>query len=247
MKRLTVLPAFLLVLLACNAPSSSPDTLEASTETVTTDTIPASTAQPAAAAKDVLHYYRSLPSPFSIGHPLTEQNGKWMTQSNFTEEPFEVAMVDVKNGYIEFTDPGTGGGDLTYQFVLFRMADGAPVIGITKTFFDGAGIDQTYYFLRPEDPKQLDWTGYTLPEIDGFSFLRDDSAEEERIVRKLLPVTIELPRVGTTARAKVFTGLKDIYCRGDQNEYSDYCVLFDQLHRTEIALKWNKEMGKFER
>jgi hypothetical protein len=170
-----------------------------------------------------------------------------MTQSNFTEEPFEVAVVDVKNGYIEFTDPGTGGGDLTYQFVLFRMADGAPVIGITKTFFDGAGIDQTYYFLRPEDPKQIDWTDYTLPEIDGFSFLRDDSAEEERIVRKLLPVTIELPRVGTTAKAKVFTGLKDIYCRGDQNEYSDYCVLFDQLQRTEIALRWNKEMGRFER
>jgi hypothetical protein len=246
MKRLMLLLALALAF-ACNAPTSSPSTLEATTETATTDTIPTTTAQPVAATKDVLHYYRSLPSPWSIGHPLKQQNGKWMTQSNFTEEPFEVAVVDVKNGYIEFTDPGTGGGDLTYQFVLFRMADGAPVIGITKTFFDGAGIDQTYYFLRPEDPKQIDWTDYTLPEIDGFSFLRDDSAEEERIVRKLLPVTIELPRVGTTAKAKVFTGLKDIYCRGDQNEYSDYCVLFDQLQRTEIALRWNKEMGRFER
>jgi len=229
MRHLTV--PLLLLAMACNAPASP------------SDTIPG----PATQGKDVLYYYRTLPPQFSIGHPLKQEDGKWFTESNFTEEPFEVTVVDVKNGYIEFTDPGTGGGDLTSQFVLFRMADGSPVIGITQTFSDGAGIDQTCYFLRPEDPEEIDWTEYTMPEIDGFSFLRDDSAEEERIVRQLLPVTIELPRYGTTAKAKVFTGLKDIYCRGDQNKFSDYCILFEQLQRKEIALKWNAQLGMFER
>lgn len=196
--------------------------------------------------RDVLYYYRQLKPPYAPPYALKESGGKWMTRANSTEEPFE-AVVDLKNGFIEIVDSGTGGGDWTYRVVLFRTAKDEPVIGITHTFFDGAGIQHSYYFLRPEDPKQLDWTQHTIPSVSGFDFLPDDNAEEEAIVEKLLPVTLELPRYGTSVKAHVYTGLEYIYCRGDENEYTDYCGLFRQVKRKELMLKWNKEKGQFEK
>ncbi|HRF38879.1 MAG TPA: hypothetical protein PK198_08820, partial [Saprospiraceae bacterium] len=65
-------------------------------------------------------------------------------------------------------------------------------------------------------------------------------------VKKLLPVSLELTRQGTSVKAVVYTGLEQIYCRGDDNEYADYCGLFRQVQRKEIVLKWNKEKGKLE-
>jgi hypothetical protein len=196
--------------------------------------------------RDVLYYYRQLKPPYAPPYALKESGGKWMTRSDSTEEPFE-AVVDLKNGFIEIVDTGTGGGDWTYRVVLFRTAADEPVIGITRTFFDGAGIQHSYYFLRPEDPKQLDWTKHTMPSVSGFDFLPDDNAEEEAIVEKLLPVTLELPRYGTSVKAQVYTGLEYIYCRGDENEYSNYCGLFRQVKRKEFMLKWNTTSGKFEK
>ena len=64
-------------------------------------------------------------------------------------------------------------------------------------------------------------------------------------MHKLLPVRIELPQRGTTAKALVYTGLKNLLRRGDENDYSDYCGLFQQVKRQEISLKWDKEKGKF--
>lgn len=200
------------------------------------------------AARNVLYYYKNLEPPYATEYPLVETKGKWKAISPSNDEILlEDVVVDLKNGYIEITDPGTGGGEWTTRCVLFRMANGTPVLGLSRTFFDGATILQDLYFLRPEDPQKLDWTTYTMPAVDGFNFLRDDSAEEEAIVKKLLPVTIELPRQGTSVKAWVYTGLKELYCRGDENEYSDYCGLFQQVRRTEITFKWNREKGKFER
>ncbi|MBP9078305.1 MAG: hypothetical protein KBG02_15660 [Haliscomenobacter sp.] len=234
---------------ACNKPASgSRQNTETAAETTPSqsaepDTTPA--APETTQTKDVLYYYRTLEAPFATEYPLQESKGKWVCLSPSTSEPLEDIVVDLNNGFIQIVDPGTGGGDWTIQCVLFRMANGAPVLGLSKTFFDGTGIRQDIHILRPEDARRRDWTDYALPKIDGFSFLRDDSAEEEEIVHQLLPVTIELPRYGTTAKAKVYTGLQDLYCRGGENEFSDYCGLFQQVRRAEILLKWNKEQGKF--
>ena len=100
---------------------------------------------------------------------------------------------------------------------LFRMDDGQPVIVITNPFFYRSGLYQKYYFLRPEDAQKLDWTKETIRRITGFDFLPLDNAEEEDIVKKLLPVSLELPRQGTSVKAVVYTGLEQIYSRGDAN------------------------------
>lgn len=195
--------------------------------------------------RDVLYYYRNLRAPFAPpGYPLTQKNGQWTSISPDTEEPID-AVVDIKNGFIEIVDPGTGGGEWTYRVVLFRMADGNPLLGITHTFFDGAGQTHKYFFLRPEDPKRIDWTNETIKAVSGFDFLPLDNAEEEAIVQALLPVSLVLPRQGTAVKAVVYTGLEQIYCRGDENEYSDYCGLFRQVQRQEITFTWDKVRGVF--
>jgi hypothetical protein len=195
--------------------------------------------------RDVLYYYRQLRAPHSPGYPLTQENGQWTSVSPDTQEPLP-ALVDIKNGFIEIVDPGTGGGEWTYRIVLFRMADGNPVIGVTHTFFDGAGLQHTYFFLRPEDSKRLDWTRETIKAVSAFDFLPADNAEEEHIVQALLPVSLELPRQGTSVKAVVFTGLEQIYCRDTDNEYADYCGLFTRVQHKEIVFKWNRDKGTFE-
>lgn len=232
------------VLLACG---NQPVTLESEQGTKPIDST--SFALPEG-KKDVLYYYQwleegNLKPDYGWGYPLVQKNGKWFSKSASTEEPIE-AVVDQKNGFIEIVDPGTGGGDITVRFVLFRLESGAPVLGITHDFFDGTGINQQYYFLRPEDKEQFDWTEHTMPIITGFDFLPENNAEEPDIVEKLLPVSIELPHYGTTVKIKVFTGLEAIYCNGSENEYSDYCGLFNNLTRREFSLKWNKKEGRFE-
>lgn len=142
-------------------------------------------------------------------------------------------------------DSGTGGGEWTFRVVFFHMADANPLLGITHTFFDGATLLHECYFLKPEDSRQLDWTKQIIKQVSAFDFLPQDNAEEPVIAQKLLPASLELPRYGTVVKAKVYTGLKDIYCRGNENEFSDYCGLFGQVRHTEIAFKWNKEKGRF--
>ncbi len=196
--------------------------------------------------RDVLYYFKRLKAPyFPAEYVLKQANGQWTCLSPSSQEPLEGVVVDIKNGFIEIVDPGTGGGDWTFRVVLFRMADGNPLLGITHTFFDGATLLHKYYFLKPEDAKQLDWTKQVIKQVSAFDFLPPDNTEETAIVEKLLPVSLELPRYGTIVKAKVYTGLKDIYCRGDENEFSDYCGLFRQVQRTEITFKWDKEKGRF--
>lgn len=252
MRKMLGLCLLLSVAWACNAgsPSASEGRNAAYENAATTEPTAAATEEAPdntpPEQRDVLYYFKRLKTPyFPVEYALRQVNGKWTCLSPSTQEPLEGVVVDTKNGFIEIVDPGTGGGDWTFRVVLFRMADGNPLLGITHTFFDGATLRHEYYFLKPEDSRQLDWTKQVIKQVSAFDFLPPDNAEESAIVEKLLPVSLELPRYGTMVKARVYTGLKDIYCRGDENEFSDYCGLFGQVRRTEIAFKWDKEKGRF--
>ena len=90
----------------------------------TTSTTPAETAEAPVSGqtvgedvpqerRDVFYYYRRLKEPYRSGYELKENNGQWTTLSPDTEEPI-AAVVDLKNGFIEIVDQGTGGGEWTY-------------------------------------------------------------------------------------------------------------------------------------
>ncbi|MEQ8706247.1 MAG: hypothetical protein RIC19_20105 [Phaeodactylibacter sp.] len=194
--------------------------------------------------KNVLDYYRSLEPPYNSPYELTQKGNKWMAES-----PLEMeleATVDLRNGFIEIIDEGTGGGTYHVQVVLFRLANGNPMIAVSKRAYDGVGATQEYHFLRPEHPDQYDWTEHTLGALSVFDFLELDYAEEAHTLEEAMPVLLDLPQRGTTLTASVFTGKRFYYC-GDSASPEEQlaCPAFDRLRQEQIALKWDRENGQF--
>jgi hypothetical protein len=212
------------------------------------ETPPRSTAETSEAEtpkrKNVLDYYRSLEPPYSTPYELTQKGDKWLAESSLEMEL--EATVDLRNGFIEIIDEGTGGGTYHVQVVLFRLAIGNPVIAVSKRAYDGVDATQEYHFLRPEHPDQYDWTEHTLGAISVEDFLELDYAEEPAILEEALPVLLDLPQRGTTLTASVFTGKRFYYCRDSASpEEQIACTAFDRLRREEIKLHWDRESGQF--
>jgi hypothetical protein len=220
------------------------DTLTLAETPADPESLPAGAPAPENTRKNVLDYFRELRPPYAPGYALHQKGNQWVSQS-FIDVEIE-ATVDIPNGFIEINDEGTGDGFIKTQLVLFRMADGQPVLALSKQTSDGIGLSQQYYFLRPEDTKQYDWTDYTLPRLTAFDFLPLDYAEEADIVEEALPVYIELPRQGTTLTAHVFTGKKFLYCGETASARQEIaCPVFDRLLRTSLPLKWDRVAGRF--
>lgn len=194
----------------------------------------------------VLDYYRQLKDDYDPGYPLRQKGGKWVTVSPLSEQDID-ATVDLKNGFIEVIDEGTGDGMVKVQVALFRLADGKAVVAISKQIFDGIGAQQSWHFLRPDAAGFKDWTEHTMPIVTGFDFLPDDYAEEPDVVEEALPVLIELPRHGTNLVVSVFTEKKGLYCSEQATEYQRdvLCPVFGRLTRTTFSLKWDKTEGRF--
>ena len=71
--------------------------------------------------KSVLDYYRLLMPEMLDGtqFEFTKKGNAWKTISHVTEAELD-CTVDLKNGYIKVSDPGTGGGTLTQEIALFK-------------------------------------------------------------------------------------------------------------------------------
>jgi hypothetical protein len=252
----TLVWAFLSVaLLACSggtgqdvekAPVAGTDTAEAIQEQPEA-TLPPTNEAPEpeiANRKNVLDYYRSLEPPYNSPYELTQKGSKWVAESSLEMEL--EATVDLKNGFIEIIDEGTGGGTYHVQVVLFRLANGNPMIAVSKKAYDGFGATQEYRFLRPEHPDQYDWTEHTLGALSVFDFLELDYAEEPAILEEAMPVLLDLPQLGTTLTASVFTGKRFYYCGDSASpEEQIVCPAFDRLRREEIKLHWDRASGQF--
>jgi len=126
-------------------------------------------------AQNIVDYYRSLPESFfadkdlgNTKYPLLKKDNQWFSKSL---GGYEFApLVDIKNGYIEFNDEGTGGGNNRIQVVLFRKADRSPIIGITKGGFNGFYFDSSTSFY---EKKNNSWekSPAVFPEIKIERFL----------------------------------------------------------------------------
>jgi len=196
--------------------------------------------------KNVLDYYQALEPPFQTDYPLRKSGEKWLTNSS-AEYEIE-ATVDLKNGYIEIEDEGTGGGTITLQVVLFRMADGNPMLAINETFFDGLGMSSNYHFLHPEDQQQYDWTEHTLPVMTPFDFLSEDAASlDPALLEEAMPVNLKQPQHGTTLSVHLDRSKKPLYCSENSGrDRQSVCDAFDMIEQNQLELKWNRERAKFE-
>lgn len=162
---------------------------------------------------NVLEIYEILPERMfnideylgNIKYELTYNNGKYSVVSlagyNFD------ATVDIKNGYIEISDEGTGGGSIYQQIVLFRTANRSPLIGITIGGFNSFYFDTRLNFYRYINNTWQDVTYEVLPEIETEQFV---NKEFYKLNRKkfaensnFFDYIFELPHYGTQLQVDI--------------------------------------------
>lgn len=201
--------------------------------------------------KTILNYYNSIPENLLNNNRYELQliNNKWIVGYG-TPLEFE-AIVDIKNGYINITDNGTGGGTAIQEMALYRTASGRDIIGVNLTNFDGVGYECIIKFYRT-DGQWLDVTGDVLPKIDLFLFMDGSYKVHERQVNwfkdftKGIVLLYQLPRTGTTMNVEVNMDRFIMENRkNDNNLKSGAYEIIKSIKYRGIKLIWDKKNNKF--
>lgn len=194
----------------------------------------------AGAPKSVMDYYQEVPQslfPNDTKYELKREKAGWITHSMDTEAEIS-ATVDTKNGFIQFVDQGTGGGDVKTQVALFLKEDKSPLLAISTSMFDGVAASGRIAFVTPEGGQWKAVTSTVLPALRPTDFLDARCmATLKGDFRGMLEkegVLFTLPRQGTTVRASVMI-------TPEMLEANSPCP------KGEVSreLKWDKKAGRF--
>ncbi len=218
-------------------------------------------AQGAFADPSVVEAWRDIRSAGVAGellYELRQDGGRWVTTSPDWGTAMPVT-VDGTNGFVEIMDEGTGGGSFRTQVVLWRMADGQPLVGIGETSYSPPYPDTTRvrFFGLEAGHGWEDWTGFVWPDLGIADFMTDDMTIADLKALKAIraQVAVSLPQHGTSPVARLITpdteiaavcGGEDWFVPADPAPYLRYCSqLSGQLYR-EIHITWNKAEYQFE-
>lgn len=200
----------------------------------------------AGTARSVLDYYRLL-KPGMLGGTqfvFQKKGNAWKTTSPITDAELD-CTVDLKNGYITVSDPGTGGGTITQEIALFCAKKGESYLGINITSFDGIGKGNACTFYR--------WTGKgwaaarVLPEIPIAKFFRPGF--DLSPFRDSVSVSYRLPRTGTTVTANLDVSrlkmmMSEIMGYGpDDREMAKQAL--ENVAFNSVELYWHMDRGVF--
>ncbi|MFH0974699.1 MAG: hypothetical protein V1874_02830 [Spirochaetota bacterium] len=212
------------------------------------------TATASHAKKSILDYYNSIPlnQLNNFRYKLQQKNNKWITRSNVGYD-FEV-IVDIKNGYLNIMDSGTGGGTGTQEVALYSTNAGSDIVGVNLITFDGIDSACTLKFFKPDD-KWKDVTDDILPKIDLFLFM--DGSYKVNHQRKMdsfleftkgITLLYQLPRVGTTMSVKVDLDrfiMENRQKGTGHNLKSNAYEIIKSIKYREIKLTWDSKSNKF--
>ncbi len=226
-------------------PAPAEDTAVASAQEAA-EASPEVPAQPA--RKDVLHYFRQLPEPYTLPFTIRRKDRLWVAQHLPSGEE-QQAFVDLKNGYMELAHTQAEGASESVQIALFRMAEAQPMLAICRTQAELGQVQQTCACLRPEHAEQLDWTEYTLPVFTPYDFFSPDAEAQldSPHLEDAFPILLKLPQHGTDLLVQLYLGRRFHYC-GEAATKSEkaLCPLFDEMERRSFTLRWNRQAGRFE-
>jgi len=207
---------------------------------------------------DVVQYYNELQKIKHLGldYPLRREGKQWLTTNGEWHKAIPVT-VDLKNGYMFFTDEGTGGGNFDTQVVLYRKSDKTPLIGIVENGYDPPypGHANVRFFSLDSKNWQND-TVWAWPKISIDDFLTSDmTIADLRAIKAVgAAVYVRLPRKGTSATAYLIINedIAQAVCRGDSSivvgnvaPYQDYCHRLKGRMFNRIEVLWNKKEGRF--
>ena len=151
--------------------------------------------------KTVLDYYGMLKPEYlhNLKFSFYRRDGAWKARSPMTEEEIE-PVIDIKNGYLSVTDPGTGGGTYFQEAALFTARNGTIVIGVNKRLFNGVGFEYDIRFYRFTGKEFTPDDTVLSPPPASLFF---EPGADISAVAKLVLIGYELPRRGTTVRARI--------------------------------------------
>lgn len=191
-----------------------------------------------------------------LSYDLRQTDSGWVTTSPDWGNDMPVT-VDASNGYIEIWDEGTGGGSFQVQVVLWRQADGQPLVGIAQTGYEPPYAEMTDLSLFGFDGTAWDnWTSYAWPEISLADFMPDDMSIGDLRALKATgaSVHITLPQHGLNPVAYLTTRDEEIkaVCGGaewfvieDPTPYYLYCELLEARLYRQMEIIWDKDAVQF--
>ncbi len=213
--------------------------------------------------QNVVDYYNSLPETFfsdkdlgDIKYPLYKKGDIWFSHSSADNE--FTPVVDIKNGYIEFNDEGTGGGNVNTKIVLFRKKDDSPLIGITMGGYNGIYFESSTAFYELKNDEWIK-TNNVFPELKIKRFLnkkyQDLYFKRDDIVTPNLTTLTELPQLGTTIKIDLNFSKYDFLIEANHNpitqksftelEQEKLWEIIDNISIESFQLEFNKTEDKF--
>ncbi len=220
--------AYLFILLAVSALASSADAMP---------------------RKTVVDYYNMT---VDAGDAVALKGGKWMVRG-MVGEFIPVPVVDIRNGYIEMTDHGTGGGTTTREAALFTSKGGAVVLVISTGVFEGTACSSSCS-VRVFELKngKMEETGSLLPILPMDPFFRKgfDFSDKEKIgdLADTVRISYRLPRIGTSIKAVLELGCFEWRTTRDDaatEEKKQARNILGGIKRKVIDINWDMDKGRF--
>lgn len=171
--------------------------------------------------------------------------------------PDGIGSFDVKNGYLEHSDEGTGAGEFISQLVLFKKNDGTDCLAIAYRSIEA--VDHVWVSSH-QPPKFYQFNGASFdevkdifPELSGDLFLPEGISSDEVSVQtfyvlpqKGLAITYNLnydPIIDYCETRLV--DLKDNMSQEDFAYKKKMCEVFNTISLTSIKIPFDKETGTF--
>lgn len=200
----------------------------------------------AAAPATILDYYRLLDRSQLSGDKFVFYNdkGSWQAKSPATDEKLN-PVVDIPGGYIQVSDPGTGGGTYVQETALFITRSGAAYLGVNEKSFNGAYFERRIRFYRHEKGK-LVVADSVLPVIEAGVFFK--SGFDAATAAKKVQIEYTLPRKGTTVVAAADLMLLEREAAGDDypgDVKQRSAEALRNIRYRKIELRWDADKGRF--
>ncbi len=206
----------------------------------------------------VLDYYQMIPAKLISINPeypskfkIENKGGKFITQSS---ADYEITpTIDFKNGYLNITDEGTGGGTVIHEMAIFIDANKTRYIAANTTEHDGIGVNSKLRFYVLEAERWIDVTSKILPKLSWRDFFSGSSLKnispvlsKEHLSK--LQICYTLPRYGTTVKASISTVLFNttVFHMGDTPKELKAAArkLIESISFKEIELNWDLKEGR---
>lgn len=186
---------------------------------------------------------------------IVQSNGSWRIEN--PDGPITLAVADIPNGYIEFIDPGTGGGSTTVSAALFFTNAKEPMLAVLEAgSTTGTCPDPTYVLkIFHMEMDRMDQIRKVLPDLPLSLFLKKGYDPKKNAPNVLADqhyrIGYRLPRKGTTM--EVFLETSNLACGMamagadmPKKEREEQESFLQNVRKEPVKLKWNKTFGVFD-